>query len=65
MYVVSKYTQTEVAYIVSRWSFTFTKRSLDDVLRRPKKVLRTPLGKPLEEFLKNDRLPLQNNPSRL
>ena len=53
LYVCSlKHAQIESPYMVSRWSFTFTRKSLEDVLRLLKDVLKTyPEGR-LGEVLK-------------
>ena len=50
----SKRTYIEGPYMVVRWSFAFTRKSIEDVLRRLKEVLRTsPAGRRLGDVLKN------------
>ena len=44
-----KRTLIESSYIASRWSFAFTRESLEEVLRRLKEVLRTFPGRGLED----------------
>ena len=41
--------------MVSRWSFAFTRKSLENVLRRVKEALRTSPGRRLDYVLKNGR----------
>ena len=41
MDVVLKTTWIEIQYMISRWSFAFTSKGLEDALRHLKEVLRT------------------------
>ena len=57
-------TQIEIPYIVSRWSFAFTRKSLEKVLRRLKEVLRTSPRKSIEKVLRRLKEVLRMSPGR-
>ena len=50
-----KRTRLESSYIVSRWSFVFARKSLKDVLRSLKEVLKTSSGRRLDNVLNKGR----------
>ena len=54
MYFVSKRTKIEDPDMVSRWSFALTRKSLQDLLRHLKEVLRTSCRRGIDDVLKKD-----------